>query len=311
VDNHPLHHLFGLEPRLNPLDVTADLHADEAIRRRSLMVGALLATVLGRPLSPFEEALLGSSVEDASQRIAEPTLHDVARALAVPTERLTKQFERSASELVRESEALRLTLDKLLHRTLKGMFDGKSTVDLSAAHNGIVVDLSKLQHQSDALACVMVAVTSWLQSIMTGTSTRRRIQVLDEAWSLLAFEQAARYLQSCLKLGRSYGVANLVVIHRLSDLRSQSDDGASSTKIASGLLADAQTRVLFRQASDQLSEARQMLNLNAKETDVLGRLVRGRSIWKIGERVAVVAHDIRSDERGLCDTDQRMRSASA
>ena len=61
--------------------------------------------------------------------------------------------------------------------------------------------------------------------------------------------------KSCWKLSRAYGVANLAIVHRLSDLRAQADDGTSATKVSMGLLADTQTRVLFRQSTDQVREA--------------------------------------------------------
>ena len=92
-----------------------------------------------------------------------------------------------------------------------------------------------------------------------------RLQVLDEAWSLLASERTSRYLQSCWKLGRAYGVANLAIVHRLSDLRSQADDGSATAKVSMGLLADTQTRVLFRQSSDQVADARALLDLTTTE----------------------------------------------
>jgi len=79
---------------------------------------------------------------------------------------------------------------------------------------------------------------------------------LDEAWALFGNERTAKYLQSCWKLSRAYGVANIAVIHRLSDLRAQADDGTSTAKVSMGLLADTQTRVLFRQSPDQAPEAR-------------------------------------------------------
>jgi hypothetical protein len=74
-----------------------------------------------------------------------------------------------------------------------------------------------------------------------------------------------------------------------------------------GLLADTQTRVLFRQASDQLAEARALLGLNPTEAEVLGRLTRGRALWKVGTRTAVVQHVVGPEEADLCDTDVRMR----
>ena len=83
----------------------------------------------------------------------------------------------------------------------------------------------------------------------------QRLQVLDEAWALLANRHTASYLQSSFKLGRSYGVANLCITHRASDLGAQADDGTATSKIASGLLADSATKIILRQAPDQLDTA--------------------------------------------------------
>src|SRR5205085_5690274 len=125
----------------------------------------------------------------------------------------------------------------------------------------IVLDLSAVHHDPEALTLVMLCVTAWLQAVMARTDGPPRLQVLDEAWSLLASERTARYLQACWKLGRSYGVANVAIVHRLSDLRAQADDGTAAAKVAAGLLADTQTRVLFRQSSDQVADARSQLAL--------------------------------------------------
>ena len=89
--------------------------------------------------------------------------------------------------------------------------------------------------------------------------------MLDEAWSLLGSERTSKYLQACWKLSRAYGVANIAIVHRLSDLRAQSDDGTAASKVSMGLLADTQTRVVFRQSTDQVREAREMLGLTATE----------------------------------------------
>ena len=69
-----------------------------------------------------------------------------------------------------------------------------------------------------------------LQNLMATPGGPRRLQVLDEAWALLGTERTSKYLQACWKLSRSYGVANLAIVHRLSDLGSQSDDGTSASK---------------------------------------------------------------------------------
>ena len=73
-----------------------------------------------------------------------------------------------------------------------------------------------------------------------------------------------------------------------------------------GLLADTQTRVLFRQSTDQVREATELLDLTATEAALLPRLAKGRALWKVGGHTAVVEHVIAPAERRFCDTDARM-----
>lgn len=73
-----------------------------------------------------------------------------------------------------------------------------------------------------------------------------------------------------------------------------------------GLLADTQTRVLFRQSTDQVDEAGALLGLTSTEAQLLPRLVKGRALWKVAGRSAVVAHSIGAHERVFCDTDAAM-----
>jgi hypothetical protein len=93
------------------------------------------------------------------------------------------------------------------------------------------------------------------------------VQVIEECLAMLRQARVAFYLQSCWKLCRDYGVAHFAVAHQLSALRAQADDGTAISKVSAGLLADAETRVIFRQASDQKHEARAMLGLSAKEVE--------------------------------------------
>ncbi|MBP9066992.1 MAG: hypothetical protein KBF84_13015, partial [Candidatus Microthrix sp.] len=133
------------------------------------------------------------------------------------------------------------------------------------------------------------------------------IQVFDEAWGLLQHASLAAYLQSAWKLGRTWGVANVLVAHRLSDLRAQADDGTSTVKITSGLVSDTATRVVLRQAAAERSDFQTQLGLSERESGIITDLVRGRHLWQIGASKAVVQHIVGSHEWPLVDTDQQMR----
>jgi hypothetical protein len=299
----------GGATRINPLDPGPDSDAgdvDERARRQTTMVSALLGCVLRRDLSPSEDALVAYAVTHLARSPGPVTLADLPSVMRRPPAEMISVPGIEPVDLVRAGEAATFALGKLLDRSLRGMFDGHTTVTLDWSGPGVVIDLSSVHHDADALTLVMVATTGWLQSVFARPDGPPRIQVLDEAWALLGTERTAKYLQACWKLSRAYGVANVAVVHRLSDLRAQADDGTATSKVAMGLLADTQTRVLFRQASDQIPEARALLGLTSTEADLLPRLSRGRALWKVAGRSAVVAHQIGDTERAFCDTDARM-----
>ena len=292
--------------RLNPLEDTGAEEAPEAATlRRATMVQALCSTVLDRPLAPLEDAAVFAAVEELGRRRTTATLVDLASLVASPSAGLATRLRRPPDALGEELRPLAYGLDKLVSRSLRGMFDGASTLTLRPDQPGVVVDLSAVGVGSEALPLVMVAATGWLARLMTGPG-RRRVQVIDEAWALLANLATARYLQAAFKLGRAQGVANLAVAHRFSDLSAQAADGTATAKIGAGLLADAATRVVLRQAPDQIGAAKEVFGLNEAEAALVGRLARGRALWKLAGRAAVVQHLLSPAEEALCDTDAAM-----
>lgn len=295
--------------RLNPLDPgPGNTTKGEITQRRCAMAGAVCAAVLGRALTPLEDAAVGWAVA-ALEEDPHATLADLADLIATPTAEIAARARKTPDDLARDVESLAYALGKLLERDLRGMFDGPSTVNIDWTGRGLVLDLSTVYHDADALRLVMIAAAGWLQAYLAtpmGTTVPRRVQVIEEAWAVLGDTLCARYLQGCYKLSRSFGVANIAVAHRISDLRAQADDGTAAAKIAMALLADTQTRVLFRQAPDQTAEAKTLLGLTDAEASVLTALPRGRSLWKVAGRTAVVQHVIGAHERHICDTDTNL-----
>ena len=297
--------------RLNPLDPAPGDTDDGGLLGRQRLVAGMLAVVMERRLDPAEESLVARSIEHLSEWRLSFDLADLARVIADPPDELRRHPELARltdDELRAAGTPTRFALGKLLDRTLRGMFDGPTTVSVDwASGSGVLVDLSAVFQDREALPLVMMAATSWLQSAMTALGPGRRgLQVDDEVWALLENEWTVKHLQARLKLCRHWGICNILVCHRLSDLRSQAADGTAAQKVAAGLLGDIGTRIFFQQAPDQVADAQALLGLNDVEAGLLPRLVRGRSLWKVGERSAVVHHVVAPHESEITNSDQRM-----
>jgi hypothetical protein len=219
-------------------------------------------------------------------------------------------------DLLEDGRDVALELRRLVHGDLCGMFDGPTTSGLDLSAPLVVLDLSAL-YTSAALGILMACATAWLQAALARASSARGptertsgqvFLVVDEAWAILSNLGVARWLQSSWKLSRAFGVSNVAVLHRVSDLRSVGASDSEQVALAQGLLADSETRVIYAQSPGELALAAELLSLSATESDVLPQLRRGVALWKVGQRSFLVQHRLSPMERLLVDTDGAMTS---
>jgi len=300
----------GGSTNVNPLapgPAAAHEPPEVQVLRHAEMVAALVASVLARPLTQLEDAAVFAVIEDLTHnpRLQEATLRDVAALLVTPTEAMQSRLRRSLDELTGDLAEVVFALDNLLTRSLRGMFDGPTTVPLRWDGPGLVLDLSAVGLESPALPLVMVAAAGWLQQLMASPGPQR-VQVLDEAWAFLKTRHTASWLQSCFKLGRSYGTANICLSHRVSDLAAQADDGTATAKIAKGLIADSATKIILHQAPDQIATTVEHAGLTDPQAQLVGQLARGKALWKVGPHTTLAEHVVGPQEIELVDTDARM-----
>lgn len=306
---------------INPLGRVAgsvETPAERLLRRHHLMA-ALLCSVAGHALDRAEDAVLGwaleslGAAEENRPSGQSASLVELAALLESPSEEMASRGATSRSELARLARPLWLLLDKLVRRDLAGMFDGRQALGgIASSGTGIVLDVSAVFSDKALLRLVMLAAISVLQAqYLAGDavdewSVPRRFFVVDECWSLLGHEEAARFLQENWKLARARGVANLAVCHRVTDLSAQADTSSATSKIGDGLIADTQTQVVFRTSSHVLSETRRSLGLSGPEADVLTRLPKATALWRVRGRSAFVRHVRSTYEESFTDTDARL-----
>ena len=292
--------------RLNPLDGSDDQ------RRQAELLTSLASASLGRQLLPAERTAAELAVAAVSQRTQTgrpPVIPAVVDALLVPDRDVAATVHTTPEVLAADGRQVALELRRLVQGDLRGMFDGETTPGLDLAAPLVVLDLSAV-YASAALGLLMTCATAWLQAAFASGDKVRRIVVVDEAWAVLSDLAIARWLRASAKLSRAHGVATWVVVHRLSDLTSAGDQGSEQVRLARGLLADVETRVVYGQPPSEVEAARDLLGLSDTEAELLPRLPRGVGLWKVGNRTFLVEHRLGAAERAIVDIDARMGAGS-
>lgn len=293
----------GLLARLNPLDAPDSV---EPHGPRIRLLAAVAALTIHRELGAAEHGALDAALASAEQRRSTPTIGDVLESLVSPDTSYARADGVRVQDRSADGRELAHGLRRLVRGDLAGLFDGPSTERLDPHAPMLVLDLSRLGSDEDALALTMTCASAWLEAALLA-STAKRWVVYDEAWRVLRHVALVRRMQSQWKLSRAHGIANLMVLHRLSDLDAIGQQGSEARSLAQGLLADCSTRVIYRQESDQLSGAAGALGLTRPERDLLPVLPRGTGLWKMPHRTHVVHHVLNPAEVDVVDTDAAMR----
>ncbi len=284
---------------------------EQADRRHSELLSSLATSCLGRDLMPRERVAVDLALVTVANHCDVVTLPAVVETLLDPSASVAKSIRTTKAALLEDGRDVALELRRLVHGDLRGMFDGPTTPGLDLSAPLVVLDLSAL-YNSPALGVLMACATAWLQATLAnrvgvaGRSGAQVLVVVDEAWAVLANLGVARWLQASWKLSRAFGVANIAVLHRLSDLNAVGAAGSEQVGLAEGLLSDSETRVVYAQPPGELHKAAQLLSLSSTEAELLPQLRRGTALWKVGQSGFLVQHLLSTMERDLVDTDRAM-----
>jgi type IV secretory pathway VirB4 component len=322
----------GLPARLNPLDagpLGEELPADpaelderlaEIHRRRLTLLGALLATKLGRPLSPTEEAAISLAIHEATGQASgatylfDPTLPQVWGYLRDPTTTMAIELRVRGTDKDELREMIRPVanaLRSMVHGSLSGLFDGPTTVALDFTAPIQSVDLSRLDGRGDeTIAMTLACVSSWGQSAIDDPAGPVRLVVRDELWRAMRIPAMVRKLDADLRLSRATGTIQILATHRLADFESVGAAGSPEAALAAHLLASCDVRVCLAQDVAPLAMTRDAIGLTGPECAHIaswGAGHIGQALWKVGRHhSAAVRLELTPSEREWFYTNQRM-----
>ena len=295
----------GTANRLNPLDegyrpshfTDVEWESTVSARRRDL-IGALAEVVLARPLTPLEHTAIDTALTATVRENTVPILPMVVDRILAPT-------SDSDGRLAEDGRIVGHALRRLVAGDLAGLFDGPSTVQFDPTLPMISLDLSRVTENSTLISALMTCCSAWMESALLDPAGGQRWVIYDEAWRLMSQPSLLRRMDAHWRLARHYGIANALIFHKLTDLENVGDSGSAMRSLANSLLANAETRIIYRQESDQLGVTAKALGLTSTERKLLPSLGVGQGLWRIKERSFVVQQQLHPAELKLFDTSAR------
>ena len=297
----------GMGNRLNPLDEgyrPGGLSDQEwattlAARRRDLL-GALTETVLDRPLAPLEHTAIDTALAGTVRDAEVPILPMVVERLLRPD-----PADDPDGRLTEDGRLVGHALRRLVLGDLSGLFDGPSTVRFDPSLPMVSLDLSRVTENSTLISVLMTCSSAWMEAALLDPNGGRRWVIYDEAWRLMSHPALLKRMDAHWRLARHYGIANMLIFHKLTDLDNVGDSGSAMRALANSLLANAETRIIYRREPDQLGATAAALGLTGTEQKLLPTLGVGQGLWKIKSRSFISQHQLHPVELELFRTDAR------
>lgn len=331
----------GLSTRINPLDMGPlgqgweSLSREETIERAQiifsrwlvLLKGLISSQRIGETPVPFGPSE-GAAVEHALRSITGyqagvTTLKPVTipllwHALNSPTEQIIADCRYDSEvSFFNGTRTLRDALRQLVSGPLAGLFDAPTNIDIDWRAPIQSLSLKGLSPLGDeAVGIGLTCVNSW------GTGMReiaeqgdRRVVVRDEAWRQARLGPGAvRSFDADLRVSRTTGDIQWVVLHKPGDLASAGPAGSQEAVIAKEMLHLCDIRILHGQDAHIAGELDELLDMGElAQAAVTGwaSQARGRALWCVGPLMYRVKTQLHALELGLTDTNSAIEGRAA
>ncbi|PCI24086.1 conjugal transfer protein TraC [Candidatus Peregrinibacteria bacterium] len=197
---------------LNPFDLPTGLkdevtHPGDLLRSAIIHIHGLLHLMLGE-VTPEESAILDKALLDCYE------LKDITFLTENPGDKEVPTMENLYDVLssMEGASSLAIRLQKYTSGTFAGIFNKPTNVNLTSGM--IVFNVRDLEEELRPIATYIVLNFIWNQ---VRSSLKKRVLVVDEAWSLMQHEYSAKFLYGLVKRARKYWLGITTITQDVDD----------------------------------------------------------------------------------------------
>ncbi len=255
--------------RINPFDLPLPLKDEgqkpgDLLRANIITLHGLLNLMLGK-LTPGEEGLMDKALIDTY------TLKGITMETPNPGESEPPTMEDLYDVLssMKGTENLAQRLQKYTVGTFAGLFNKPTNVDLNSGM--LVFCIRDLEDMLRPIAMYIILNHIWNR---VRSSLKRRLLIIDEAWSLVQYEDSARFLYGLVKRARKYYLGITTITQDVDDFI-KSDYGHP-------IITNSSMQLLLKQAPSSVEGLTKIFNLTEGEKYLLLNSTVGQGLFFAG-----------------------------
>ncbi|TFB86882.1 ATP/GTP-binding protein [Cryobacterium algoricola] len=260
-----------------------------------------------QPLDGWEEEALRAALRATVDRIQgrAPVLADVLPNLGNITDdpEYHALSPTARDDLHKAGLSVKWTLNGLLDE-YTGLLDGETSKSVDLSGKLTSFDLSQLPDDGPVVPVVMAIGNMWMLGRLRHERDSATTVVYEEGWHMIG-GPGAQLIKSNQKLSRGLGISNVFVMHKGTDIPTDSPGMA--------IIQEAQTVVVYRQSRpDDALWCQQTFGLAPETARTIENLADGHYIFKYGSHPETHVQHIRSSwERELTNTDEGLAAGTA
>src|SRR5699024_9558894 len=133
----------------------------------------------------------------------------------------------------------------------------------------------------DAARVVHACTGAWTEAMVTTSDGGQRIVVYEEGWDNISSEADLQRMVEAWKLARAYGIFNLLIMHKISDLDMAGDKGYQMAAMARSSLSETDIKTIHRKDETTMRSTTNEIMWSEREEHILKNLPKSVALWRI------------------------------
>jgi len=273
--------------KLNPFELSGIYDKDEdELRMKILSLHGLMRIMLGGEFSPEESAILdraliltykekGITVDPATHKKEPPLLEDLYKILQAMAEP--------------QAHGLATRLERFVRGSASGIFDRKSNVEIKNTFT--VFSIRELSDELRPIAMYMMLDFIWTR---VKRLRKKRLLIVDEAWWMMQYPDAAKFIHSMAKRARKYGLGLTTITQDVEDFL--------STDYGKAVVTNSAIQILLKQSPAAIDRIQKVFYLSEGEKSYLLSSGIGEGLFFAGANHVAIQVIASENEHNLINT---------